>query len=101
MSISVVDVASLLSGVAAFLTAINTVMLRGNGKDTKSTSVNVNGNMSRLVDILSRAAITIPHTTATKVVDAPPAEVPDDATLEERLATEWLAKLGVKDTPDS
>jgi len=60
---------------------------------TTNIKANVNGNIERLVDILAQAAITIPHDVATKIIAAPPIDIPDDATSDERLALEFLQKI--------
>lgn len=93
MSNLVTGITSLVSAIAAVLAAWHAI--QGSKKGTQ-IKANVNGNLERLVQILAESAITIPHDTAAKVISAPPVDIPDDASTDERLALEFLAKL--KDT---
>jgi hypothetical protein len=90
MMITANEVISAVSALSAAIAAWHAA--RGSKKSTE-IKANVNGNLQRLVDILAEAAITVPHSVAAKVVAAPPADIPDDATLDERLALEWLQKV--------
>jgi hypothetical protein len=83
-------IAAVISAVAALLAAYHAI--RGNQKST-TIKASVNGNLERLVEILAHAAIEIPHDTATKVIEAPPITIPDEATSDERLALEWINKV--------
>jgi hypothetical protein len=91
MSITASDITSGISALAALIAAYHAV--RANGKAT-TINANVNGRFAKFLEILGQAAITVPHEVAAKVVAAPPAEVPPDATPEEQLTLEWLAKIG-------
>lgn len=83
-------IATITANLVALLAAYHAI--QGNRKST-NIQANVNGNIASLVKILGEAAITVPHETAAKVIAAPPADIPEDATPEETLALEWIQKL--------
>ena len=90
MHITFNDVISAISALAALLASYHAI--RANSKATVIRA-NVNGNIERLVNILSEAAITIPHQTATKVIATPPVDT-SGLSPEDKLTVEFLQKLG-------
>jgi hypothetical protein len=72
---------------------------KGAHTTSKAVDLKVNGNVSRLLDVLTSAAIEIPHDVAAKVVSAPPINTPsDEATKalnsDEIMSDAFAAKLG-------
>lgn len=93
MHLTFADINTLISAIAALIAAYHAARASQKGTTIKA---NVNGNLENLVRILSESAITIPHSTATRVVSAPPVDLTGDETMEERLALEFLAKINPK-----
>jgi hypothetical protein len=84
--------------IAAAIAAIPGIVAAFHARKAKQTAqsvnVKVNGNVARLLDILSSASIEIPHDVAAKVIAAPPVSVPEDASSDEIIAQQFAAKLG-------
>jgi len=83
-------ITGLIAAAPGLLAAYHAIQASRKGTVIKA---NVNGNMERLLTVLEQAAVTVPHDVAAKVVAAPPVDIPDDATSDERLALEFLQKI--------